>query len=203
MWSQLKDRGFQSQYELCGFAKAGFIVPRGINSYKGLELSTDHSPHRADKETEAERLRDLPWVTPCDLDWSLTGIYLFKKIFIYLFGCTGSQLQHTGASVFVAGSLVERWKWILLGRVRLFATPWTIHSLWGSSGQNTGVGSLSLLQGIFPTQEMIPHLLCFLHGKMDSLTLSYQGNLLTTHRWTQMLGFFNPRPSLKFHGLGK
>ena len=25
-------------------------------------------------------------------------------------------------------------------------------SLWNSSGQNTGVGSLSLLQGIFPTQ---------------------------------------------------
>ena len=24
---------------------------------------------------------------------------------------------------------------------------------WDSSGQNTGVGSLSLLQGIFPTQE--------------------------------------------------
>ena len=26
--------------------------------------------------------------------------------------------------------------------------------LWNSPGQNTGVGSLSLLQGIFPTQEL-------------------------------------------------
>ena len=33
-----------------------------------------------------------------------------------------------------------------------FATPWAIHSPWNSPGQNTGVGSLSLLQGIFPTQ---------------------------------------------------
>ena len=32
-------------------------------------------------------------------------------------------------------------------------TPWT------SPGQNTGVGSLSLLQGIFPTQGLIPGLL--------------------------------------------
>ena len=35
--------------------------------------------------------------------------------------------------------------------VRLFVTPWTIKSM-DSPGQNTGVGSLSLLQGIFPTQ---------------------------------------------------
>ena len=33
-----------------------------------------------------------------------------------------------------------------------FVTPWT--SPWNSSGQNTGVGSVSLLQGIFPTQEL-------------------------------------------------
>ena len=31
--------------------------------------------------------------------------------------------------------------------VRFFVTPWN------SPGQNTGVGSLSLLQGIFPTQD--------------------------------------------------
>ena len=28
------------------------------------------------------------------------------------------------------------------------------YSPWNSPGQNTGVGSLSLLQGIFPTQEL-------------------------------------------------
>ena len=33
-----------------------------------------------------------------------------------------------------------------------FLQPHGLYSLWNSPGQNTGVGSLSLLQGIFPTQ---------------------------------------------------
>ena len=33
-----------------------------------------------------------------------------------------------------------------------------LYSLWNSPGQNTGVGSLSLLQGNFPTQESNPGL---------------------------------------------
>ena len=31
--------------------------------------------------------------------------------------------------------------------------PHGLYSPWNSPGQNTGVGSLSVLQGIFPTQE--------------------------------------------------
>ena len=46
-------------------------------------------------------------------------------------------------------------KWKSLSRVQLFVTPWT----WNSLGQNTGVDSLSLLQGIFPTQRLNPGLL--------------------------------------------
>ena len=48
-----------------------------------------------------------------------------------------------------------------LGRVWLFATPWTTRLLcpWNFPGQNTGVGSHSLLQGIFPTQGLNPGLL--------------------------------------------
>ena len=34
--------------------------------------------------------------------------------------------------------------------------PRGLYSPWNSPGQNTGVGSLSLLQGIFPTQESNP-----------------------------------------------
>ena len=83
--------------------------------------------------------------------------------------------------------LVE-WKWKSLSCVQLFATPWIIQSMefsrltqssvnyiyyvvhhipstyiyspWNSPGQNTGAGSLSLLQGSFPTQGSnpgIPH----------------------------------------------
>ena len=47
-------------------------------------------------------------------------------------------------------------------------TPWT--SLWNSPGQNTGVGSLSLLQGIFPTQGLNP---CLLHWQANSVSLCH------------------------------
>ena len=47
--------------------------------------------------------------------------------------------------------------WKSLSRVWLFATP-RLYSPWNSSGQNTGVGSRSLLQGLFPTQGSNPGL---------------------------------------------
>ena len=47
------------------------------------------------------------------------------------------------------------WKWKSLSHVRLCDT---LYSPWNSPGQNTGVGSLSLLQGIFPTQGSNPGL---------------------------------------------
>ena len=50
-----------------------------------------------------------------------------------------------------------KWKWKLLSCVWLFETPWTIIP-WKSPGQNTRVGSLSLFQGIFPTQWSNPGL---------------------------------------------
>ena len=42
-----------------------------------------------------------------------------------------------------------------------------LHGLWNSPGQNLGVGSLSLLQGIFPTQESNWGL-CIAHGFFTS-----------------------------------
>ena len=50
------------------------------------------------------------------------------------------------------------WKWKSLSCVLLVVTPWTIYSPWNYPGQNTGVGSLSFLQGIFPTQGSNPGL---------------------------------------------
>ena len=44
-----------------------------------------------------------------------------------------------------------------LSHVQLFETLWPIRP-WNSPGWNTGVGSLSLLQGIFPTQSLNPGL---------------------------------------------
>ena len=44
---------------------------------------------------------------------------------------------------------------------------------WNSPGQNTGVGTLSLLQGIFPTQGLNPGLL---HCRQIVYQLSHQGS---------------------------
>ena len=44
---------------------------------------------------------------------------------------------------------------------------------WNSPGQTTGMGSLSLLQGIFPTQRLNPHLL---HCWWILYQLSHQGS---------------------------
>ena len=49
----------------------------------------------------------------------------------------------------------------------------TLHSPWNSLGQNTGVGSLALLQRIFPTQESNQGLL---HYRQILYQLNYQGS---------------------------
>ena len=51
--------------------------------------------------------------------------------------------------------------------------PCGLYSPWNSAGQNTGVGSLSLLQGIFPTQGLNPGLL---HCRRILYQLSHQGS---------------------------
>ena len=48
-----------------------------------------------------------------------------------------------------------------------------LHSPWDSPGQDTGVGSLSLLQGIFPTQGSNPGLL---HCRWILYQLSHKGS---------------------------
>ena len=57
--------------------------------------------------------------------------------------------------------------------------PHGLYSPWNSPGQNTRVGSLSLLQGIFPTQVSNPG---FLHCRWILYQLSYKGS-----QWKTML----------------
>ena len=52
--------------------------------------------------------------------------------------------------------------------------PHGLYSPWNSPGQNTGVGRLSLLQGIFPTQGLNPGLL---HCRRLLYQLSHKGSL--------------------------
>jgi len=51
--------------------------------------------------------------------------------------------------------------------------PHGLYSPWNSPGQNTGVGSLSLLQGIFPTQGLNPSLP---HCRQILYQLSHKGS---------------------------
>ena len=58
--------------------------------------------------------------------------------------------------------LIQKWR----GKDNMGYSPWN------SPGQNTGVGSLSLLQWIFPTQELNQGLL---HCRQILYQLSYLG----------------------------
>ena len=62
-------------------------------------------------------------------------------------------------------------KWKSLSSVWPFATPWIP---WNSPGQNTGVGSLSFLWGVFPTQGSNPGLP---HCRQILYQLSHKGSL--------------------------
>ena len=56
--------------------------------------------------------------------------------------------------------------------------PHGLHSPWNSPGQNTGVGSCSLLQGIFSTQGLNPGLL---HCRQILYQLGRKGNPRTEY----------------------
>ena len=68
---------------------------------------------------------------------------------------------------------------LLLSRVRLFATLWTVARqaplFMGFPGKNTGVGCHVLLQGLFSIQGLNQRLLHFLHWQADSLQPSHLG----------------------------
>ena len=76
--------------------------------------------------------------------------------------------------------------------------PHGLYSRWNSAGQNTGVGSLSLIQGIFQTQRSnpgLPHCRQILHqlshkGSPDGVGHSEKGELQTAWHeaaWTSTL----------------
>ena len=58
--------------------------------------------------------------------------------------------------------------------------PHRLYSPRNSPGQNTGVGSLSLLQGTFPTQGSNP---CLLHRRRILYRLSHQGSPTMLHTY--------------------
>ena len=61
-----------------------------------------------------------------------------------------------------------------------------------SPGKNTGAGCHALLQGIFPTQRLNPHLSHLLHWQAASLPLESPKKLPLTCRTSQFCSFFLP-----------
>ena len=86
-----------------------------------------------------------------------------------------------------------------LSRVQLLVTLWAIARRllcpWDFPGKNTGVGCHALLQGIFLTQGLNPHLLCILNWQVGSLPLARLlglGTSLSLSTWV-------PHPSNSLH----
>ena len=81
--------------------------------------------------------------------------------------------------------------------------PHGLWSPWNSPGQGTGVGSLSLLQGSFPTQGSNPGLL---HCRRILYQLSPQGSwarqILSFQTASKYLGFFLSLPSVSTEAAG-
>ena len=105
-----------------------------------------------------ERTRELYVQSPCG--WGQTGTW----------GVRGRMVQDDDCSSHHC--VLTLWTWKSLSHVY---NPMD-ESPWNSPGQNTGVGTLSLLQGIFPTQGSnpgLPHTRCFSKGfvYMNSLNL--------------------------------
>ena len=83
--------------------------------------------------------------------WDL-NLSMLQKLFDNSAAITlEKQLNHPSLMRMKIGTISKKeywqWKWKSLSCVWLFVSPWTIYSPWNSPGQNTGVGSRSLLQG--------------------------------------------------------
>ena len=109
-------------------------------------------------EVDSPLLLQGIFLTP-ELNW---GLLHFRQI-LY-------QLSYQGS---LQRKLERKWKWKPLSRVPILCNPMDLNSPWNSPGQSTGVGSLSFLQKIFPTQGSNPDLL---HCRQLLYQQSYQGS---------------------------
>ena len=112
-------------------------------------VSLPAKPPRKPKNTGVGNLSLLQWIFPTqELNW---GLLHCRWILIH---CATSESESCSV---VSDSLQPR----------------ELYSPWSSPGQKTGVGSHSLLQGIFPTQGSYPDLL---RCRQILYQLSYKGN---------------------------
>ena len=69
-----------------------------------------------------------------------------------------SELSHRGSESWELNQILSEWVSESHSVVSYSLRPHGLYSSWNAPGQNTGVGSLSLLQEIFPTQGSNPGL---------------------------------------------
>ena len=98
------------------------------------------------------------------LEYRVIVCLVYKKISAVLFFQSSCTIYISTSSVCLCVIQAKRWwfYFLLLCERRSFVSdslqPHGLYSPWNSPGQNTGVGNLSLLQGIFPTQGSNPGL---------------------------------------------
>ena len=102
-------------------------------------------------------------------------IYYGNSLAVQWVGFCAFTAKGEGSIPGQGSSIPQTSKWKLLSRVQLFATPWT--RLWNSLGQNTGMDSLSLLQGDLPHPGIIPRSPAL---QADSLPAEPQGKAKNT-----------------------
>ena len=113
--------------------------------------------------------RDWP-VTYIRIYYLVVEVKVLGSIFAQNSFCTSMGIiwKEEGA----VGDMASDCEWVKVAQL-CFLWPQGLYSPWNSPGQNTRVGSLSLLQGIFPTQVLNP---CLPHCRQILHQLSHNGN---------------------------
>ena len=124
------------------------IIQARLQQYVNWELPDVHVGFRKGRGTR-DQIANIHWIIGKAREFQ-KNIYLPKLLTVWI---------TTNCDKFLV-------KWKSFSHVWLFSTPW---SPWNSLSQNIGVGSLSLLQGIFPIQGSNPAL------QADSLPAEPQG----------------------------
>ena len=89
--------------------------------------------------------------------------------------CDPMDCSPPGSSVHgIFQARILKWSEVKVAQLCPTLRPHELYSPWNSPGQNTGMGSCSLLQGIFPTQGLSPGLS---HCRQILYQLSHQGSL--------------------------
>ena len=126
--------------------------------------------------------------------WSQKMILIVIFIFVFLNKTIINQSYRKNAFALLVSQTIRsqyclKWKWKSFSRVCLW--PRGLYGPWNSLGQNTAVGSLSLLQGIFPTQGSNPGLLhCSHKGSPYCLKFCPKNakNIVQVTIWTSSSG---------------